>query len=111
MIESDFRVVDYASMGGFNILFYDGSHAEKDQYDGVLLPQPAMDQDSILIVDDWNWQRVRTGTFDALRDANVRVAYQIEVRTTFNNEHLPLVHGSASEWHNGCLIAVVSKTR
>ena len=111
VIERDFRTIDYASLGKFNILFYDGPHSEKDQYEGVFLPQPAMDDAFILIVDDWNWLSVRNGTFNSIRDANLRIEYQIEVRTTFNNEHLPLVNGPASEWHNGCLIAALRKLR
>ena len=109
IVESDFRQVDYRAHGPFNILFYDGSHDEKDQYDGVLLPQAAMDGQYILIVDDWNWPHVRSGTYNALRDAGVTVDYHVEVRTSFHNEHLPLVHGAGSEWHNGCIVAAVSK--
>jgi hypothetical protein len=109
IIEQDFRTVDYAALGPFNILFYDGSHAEKDQFDGVLLPQPGMAEKYILIVDDWNWNRVRKGTFDALRAANARIDFQLEVRTSFNEENLPVVHGRTSEWHNGCIIAAVSR--
>ena len=108
IIESDFRKVDFNSIGKFNILFYDGSHAEKDQYDGVSIPQPAMEDKYILIVDDWNWDPVRKGTFDALRDARVTIDYQIEVRTTFDGS-IPLVRGPGSEWHNGTIVAAVSK--
>jgi hypothetical protein len=108
ILEQDFRTVDYGSIGKFNILFYDGAHDEKSQYDGVIFPQPAMDQTHIMIVDDWNWDRVRKGTFDALRDSRVNVEYSIEVRTSFNGE-IPLVSGPNSEWHNGTIIAVVSK--
>jgi hypothetical protein len=108
-IEKDFRKVDYTRIGKFNVLFYDGSHSEQDQYDGIKIPQPAMDDSYIMIVDDWNWDRVRKGTLDALRDAKVSIDYSIEVRTTFNNENLPLVYGMNSEWHNGTIVAVVSK--
>jgi hypothetical protein len=54
-------------------------------------------------------EQVRRGTFNALTDAKRRIEYSIEVRTTFNNEHLPQVHGQTSEWHNGCIVAVTSK--
>jgi hypothetical protein len=109
ILESEFRKVDYAAQGRFNILFYDGSHTEQDQYDGLMFPQPAMDDKYVLIVDDWNWPHVRSSTYQALRDAMVRVDFQIEVKTTFNGEELPLVNGRNSEWHNGCLIAAVTK--
>ena len=109
IIEADFRSVDYQAAGPFNILFYDGSHTEQDQYDGVAIPQPSLDAQFILIIDDWNWSRVRKGTYDALKALHVTIDYQIEVRTTFNDESLPVIHGGGSEWHNGCLIAAASK--
>jgi hypothetical protein len=109
VLEQDFRKVPYGSVGKFNILFYDGSHTEKDQYDGVMFPQPAMDDTYIMIIDDWNWERVRNGTFKALGDAKLTVDYSVEVRTTFNNDHLPLVHGPGSEWHNGMIAAVLTR--
>ena len=109
ILESDFRKVDYTAHGRFNVLFYDGSHTEQDQYDGVVFTQPAMDDKYILIVDDWNWPHVRSSTYLALKDTKVRIDFQIEVKTTFNGEELPLVNGRNSEWHNGCIIAAVSK--
>jgi hypothetical protein len=109
VIEGDFRKVEYDKLAKFNILFYDGAHDEKDQYDGVFIPQRAMEYPHVMIVDDWNWDRVRKGTLDALRDAKLGIDYSVEVRTTFNNDYLPLVNGPGSEWHNGTIVAVVSK--
>ena len=110
IIENDFRKVDYKAIGKFNVLFYDGSHDEKDQYDGVIIPQVALDDTAILIIDDWNWHRVRRGTLNALKDSNWRIDYSIEVRTSFG-DNIPLVHGSTSEWHNGCIVAVIAKNQ
>jgi hypothetical protein len=109
IIEDDFRKIEYDKIGKFNILFYDGSHSEKDQYDGIFVPQPAMDNTYIMIVDDWNWDRVRKGTYNALHDRKLRIDYSIEVRTTFDGG-MPLVSGANSEWHNGCIAAVVSES-
>jgi hypothetical protein len=36
-IQSDFRRVDYASLGRFNIYLFDGPHDEQDQYDGIMI--------------------------------------------------------------------------
>src|ERR1051326_2278117 len=33
-VERDFRAVDYASIGTFNVYLFDGPHSERDQYDG-----------------------------------------------------------------------------
>jgi hypothetical protein len=108
IIEEDFVNIDYAAIGKFNVMFYDGLHREIDQYNGVLIPAAAMDDNYILIVDDWNDDRVRRGTFNGLRDGGLSIEYSVEVRTTYNGE-FPLVNGMKSEWHNGALIAVISK--
>ncbi len=109
ILEKDFRAVDYTAVGKFNVIFYDGSHAEKDQYDGVYLPQPALDNQHILVVDDWNWVRVRNGTLNAVRDAGLSLDYTVEVRTSFHDEHLPVINGGNSEWHNGCFVGVLTR--
>lgn len=108
IIEQDFATIDYDSIGKFNVMFYDGLHREIDQYNGVFLPRAAMDDSYILLVDDWNDDNVRRGTFNGLRDGGISIDYSIEVRTTHNGE-FPAIHGMKSEWHNGALIAVVSK--
>jgi hypothetical protein len=111
ILESDFRTVDYSRLGQFNVMFYDGSHAEKDQFDGVRLPVLAMDKHYIAIVDDWNWDHVRRGTFGGLRAAGCRIDYSIEVRTKMDmvGDTLPPVRGPTSEWHNGMFAAAISR--
>lgn len=104
----DFRAVDYQNIGKFNIYMYDGPHTEKDQYDGIMIAQPALDDVYILIVDDWNWEKVRVGTSAALGDLGSKFDTIIEIKTTTDGEHpdLKLEH---SDWHNGYFIAVVRK--
>lgn len=109
IMEGNFRHAEFSRMEKFNVMFYDGSHAEKDQYDGVFLPSAAMEDNFILIVDDWNWAHVKKGTFDALNDLLLDVVYSVEVRTSFAGEGLPVIHGQHSEWHNGMIAAVISR--
>jgi Methyltransferase domain len=108
VLEQDFRTVDYAHIGKFNVLFYDGPHAEKDQYDGVAMALPALDGQAVLLVDDWNWDHVRRATMSALRDAGVRMEFSFEVRTSFDNAIPSFAFGN-SDWHNGMFAAVISK--
>ena len=110
IIDSDFRKVDYSSIGPFNIMYYDGPHSEQDQYDGVAYPLKAMDSEFVLVIDDWNWDHVRRATFKALSDANATIGYSVEIRTTLNGD-FPLVNGANSEWHTGLLCAAVSKAQ
>lgn len=108
-IEQDFRKVDYRTLGRFNIYMFDGPHTKIDQYDGIIVVQPALEKSYILIVDDWNWQDVRDGTLGALVETDCRIESWIEVRTTFDNSH-PRFALKESDWHNGYFIAQVEKS-
>jgi hypothetical protein len=70
-----------------NIFLFDGPHEEKDQYDGVTVARLALDKSFILIVDDWNWRKVRLGTFRAIRDSHYLILASVEIRTTLDNSH------------------------
>lgn len=107
-IESDFRIVDYSTIGTFNIYLFDGPHEQQDQYDGVALVQAALDSTFIFIVDDWNHPPVRTGTFAALEQVGLHVLYSVEIRTTQNDSH-PQIARQQSDWHNGYFISVIEK--
>lgn len=74
-IESDFRKVNYKQLGKFNIYCYDALHDSKSQYDGITIAQPALDDIFILIIDDWNLEGVRRGTFSAFGDLGI-VSFQ-----------------------------------
>jgi hypothetical protein len=82
IIENDFRYVDYKCLGQYNVFLFDGPHEEQDQYDGIMIARPALESPFLLIVDDWNWRRVRLGTFRAIRDAGYSIVCSIEIRTT-----------------------------
>jgi len=108
LLESDFRRVDFASLGRFNIYLFDGPHEEQDQYDGIVLARSALDGRFVLIVDDWNWSASRIGTFRAIRDIGYSIACSIEVRTTADESHAS-VYGRDSDWHNGYFFAVLTE--
>jgi hypothetical protein len=108
ILEQDFRSVDFSSIGSFNVMFYDGSHSEQDQYDGVCAPLKALDNEAVVIVDDWNLEEVRRGTMRAINDSQLRISYALEVRTSFDNT-VPAFSGGHSDWHNGTYVAVVDK--
>jgi hypothetical protein len=108
VIEDNFRNIGPNDIGKFNIYFYDGNHNEKDQYDGIIWSMAALDQTAIVLVDDWNWLRVRSGTMNALRDAGVQIEYMLELRTSFDDK-VPRPAFGKSDWHNGFFGAVISK--
>jgi hypothetical protein len=111
-LEKDFRAIDYANLGacfgGFNLYLFDGPHSFDDQYDGVVVAQPALEQVYVQIIDDWNWAHVRNGTMKAISDLGLGIELMCEIRTTLDNTH-PLSQGAESDWHNGYFIAVLSR--
>jgi hypothetical protein len=109
-LDTDFRDVDFATIGKFNVYFFDGPHNPEDQRDGVLLAQPALDDHFIYIVDDWNWAHVRVSTQEAIREANIQLDFVMEIRTTLDDSQ-PEIVNQASDWHNGYFIAACSKSR
>ena len=110
-IESDFRKVNYKQLGKFNVYCYDALHHEKDQYDGIVIVQPALDDIFVLIIDDWNWTEVRQGTLKAVNDLKIKIISKIEIRTTQDNSMPKLFLGQYSDWHNGYFIAVCKKSQ
>lgn len=107
-IESDFRKVDYSSIGKHNIYVFDGPHMQQDQYDGIDLVKDALDDTYVLIVDDYNWSIVREGTEAALAHVGHTVIAKIEILTYVGDGH-PVVSHQFSDWHDGYLIALVRK--
>ena len=71
------------------------------------VPQPALDQNYLLVVDDWNWPPAREGTQRALSALGAEVSY-ITIMTTSDGSH-PNNHSENSDWHNGYFLAAVSK--
>ncbi len=107
-IENDFRQVDFESLGKFNVYLFDGPHEREDQYDGLYLAGPALEECFILIVDDWNWPPVRTGTEEAIHRCGLDYKLKVEIRTTLDDTHPSIAH-EHSDWHNGYLIAVLTR--
>jgi hypothetical protein len=108
LIEKDFRSIDYSTIGKYNVYMFDGPHSEKDQYDGVVVAQPALDDTYVLIVDDWNWAEVQDGTWGALSDLGHNLITKLEIRTTDDFSY-PKIADHFSDWHNGYLFAVIEK--
>jgi Methyltransferase domain len=107
-IESDFRKVDFRALGKFNIYLFDGPHEYRDQYDGLEMALPALDEHFVLIVDDWNWERVRDGTRRAMRANRISPLYSTEIRSSLDDSH-PIISCELSDWHDGYFFCVAGR--
>ena len=108
-IEKDCFKVDVSAMPKFNIYLYDGDHTVLAHYRALTHFINCLDDVFIYVVDDWNWECVREGTLKAIADLNLKVCFDMEVRTTNDGTH-PL-HGSPLQliWHNGMYVCVLQK--
>lgn len=104
-IEQDCFTVDIAQLPKFNIYMYDGEHSKNSQYKALIHYYNCLDDIFIFIVDDWNWDFVRDGTYDSFKHLNLSVLYEKEVRVTNDNS---CSHDTAG-WWNGIYIAILQK--
>lgn len=104
----DCFTIDTNKLDKFNIYLYDGDHSYESQYKALSYYINNMDNIFILIVDDWNDEPVRNGTFDAIRDLKLFNLWNYEIRLTNDNTHTPaeIAHKT---WWNGCYICILSK--
>lgn len=108
--EADFKKISYTEIGKYNVYLFDGPHEEKDQYDGLMYVQPALDDEFIFICDDWNWEKVRTGTMNAIKKLNLDILFSIDIKTTDDGSYPPENDTKQnSDWHNGYYISVLRK--
>jgi hypothetical protein len=101
--------IDVNKLGKFNVYLYDGEHSYDSQYKALTYYINNMDDTFIFLVDDWNWDSVRNGTFDAIRDLNLKIMWSKEIRLTDNNKHTPPEIAHAT-WWNGIYICVLQKS-
>jgi hypothetical protein len=82
-----------------DVYFYDGDHEEKDHYLALQYYYPAMADSFIFMVDDWCWPKVQIGTFNAIRDLNLKTEMHVGF---YGNE-------DSNGWWNGCGIFIFKK--
>ena len=107
-IEADCFQVDVSTLPKFNIYLYDGEHSEDSHYKALTHYYDCLDDTFIFIVDDWNWQAVRDGTFNSLKKLNISVLFEKEIRLTYDDSHTPTVYGKQT-WWNGIYVAILQK--
>lgn len=110
VLNADFRDVPWKNIGEFNVFLFDGPHTFEDQRDGMELGLCAMEDEFVVIVDDWNWQKVRQGTLQALSRLNIDCLARIEILTSAHDGQPDVsLCMENSDWHDGYFIAVCRK--
>ena len=61
--------------GTVGVFFYDGDHSYAGTRRSIAAGARRLSQRAALLVDDWNVPRIQQATFDALKDASVRILW------------------------------------
>lgn len=84
-----------------NIYFYDGNHSREAQRQAFTYYNTIFADVFIAVVDDWNWEQVRTPTKQAFEELGYTILFE---------EELPAQYvGDLENWWNGIYIAVIQK--
>ena len=87
---SDFRSIltpksIYHKVG---VYFYDGAHDAASQYDAIVLAEPLLSDEALVIIDDWNHPPARKGTLEAIggSDCTWELLYDLPARWNKDKE-------------------------
>jgi hypothetical protein len=103
LIENDFfSVYENAPYHGkFNSFFYDGVHSLFAHKKAVEISNEICTKTYILIIDDWNWYDVRTGTWIGISYIQPKSVIYWDLSSRFN--------GDKETFHNGIGLFVIEK--
>ena len=83
-----------------DVYMYDGDHDQDKQKRALEYYYPVLNDIFIFIVDDWNSQAVRDGTYQGIKSMNLNILGELSIRT----------HGSAqTDWWSGIYTAFLAK--
>ena len=108
--EGDCFQIDVSILPKFNIYMYDGDHEYQSHYQALVHFLDCLEDIFIFVVDDWNWENVRLGTYHAIRDSKCQILYDKHIRMTYDNNHTELNHGIAN-WWNGMYVCILQKPK
>jgi hypothetical protein len=100
--------VDLRILPKFNIFLYDGNHDYQSHYDALKYYYDSLENVFIYIVDDWNWDYVRNGTYHIINDLGFKVLDRIVIQLTEDNTHTPY-DVAVETWWNGLFVCVLQK--
>ncbi len=85
------------------VYFYDGAHRTEDHKKAFTYFNDRFASEFIAVIDDWNWEDTRIGTFEAFD----HLGYEI-----LSEQYLPANRDSDKEnWWNGMYVAVIRKPK
>ena len=109
LIEQDCFTVDPAELGPIDVYFYDGHHSTESQTRALEHFYDCLDDLAVVIIDDWNWEKVRLGTRRAMVKLDIPIVFEKEIilpeADTTDMPH----HRGRDTWWNGIYVMIVDK--
>lgn len=104
-IEDDCFTIDVDKIGKYNIYMYDGNHSYHSHYKALKYYIKALENEFILIIDDWNWLDIRDATNNSIFDLNLDILWKKEIRL---NDTDKTTH-DRNGWWNGIGVFFLKK--
>jgi hypothetical protein len=104
-----FSLSTLEGISGVDYYMYDGDHTFEDQRKALTIFLPLLADEFVFVVDDWNWEPVREGTFAGLREINVEIVWSHEIRTTSDNSHPPAETAKLEYWNGMAIFLLVKR--
>ena len=89
----------------YNIYFYDGGHSEENQYKALTYFDKYLENKFILLVDDFDDEKVKNGTIRAIQELKYDIEFIWEAEGEFGNWN-----PDSLTWWNGFLVCLINKT-
>lgn len=85
----------------YSFFLYDGPHSVQEHCKSIVDFWKYLDDICIIIIDDWNWDAVRNGTYKGFDLVNAKILHKWEL-------YEPMEQNKLGLW-NGCCIFVIHK--
>lgn len=88
-----------------DLYFFDGCHSVESQYKAISHFIPAMADDFIMVIDDWDANKVRVGTHTALNDLKIKPVEKYELKGAMGGS----IEERKASWWGGLTIMRIVK--
>ncbi len=102
VFDCDMLSADKSDIKDIDFFFYDGAHDFDSTSDAIRYYASCLSSESIIVIDDANWDGVVDGAEDGINKAGLEILFK---KIWLNNQE------SKEEWWNGFFIAVVKKNK
>lgn len=104
LLEQDYFTVTKEKINKpIDLYLFDGSHDYESQKKGITYYAPLLADESIIVVDDYDWEEPFNGTNDGIIESGLNVVFSHHF--TSNRSSDCGVHG----WWNGLFVALIKK--